>query len=155
MSLLDEAYHLVHDHPGGAAALAARLKKSHGTLCHELTATGSAKLGLMDAKKLSDFTGDLRILQAWAVEAGQMLVPLPTGGSDADECLARLSGAAKEFSDLVAEVSLTMSDGKVSDNELERVRREASELFARVHSLLGALEQRNHDGKPSAERQVP
>lgn len=155
MSLLDEAYHLVHDHPGGAVALAARLKKSHGTLCHELTATGSAKLGLLDAKKLTDFTGDLRILQAWALESGQMLLPLPGSAGDADECLERLSGAAKEFSDLVAEVSLTMADGKVSDNELERVRREASELFARVHSLMVSLEKRNQAGKPGNERQVP
>ncbi|MFN7881804.1 MAG: phage regulatory CII family protein [bacterium] len=154
MSLLDAAYDVVHEYPGGAAAMAARLNKSPTTLCHELTRTGTAKLGLLDAKKISDFTGDLRILQAWAVEAGQMLVPLPSLDAGSDECLARLSGAAKEFSDLVAEVSTSVADGRVSDNELGCIQREAAELFARVHSLLLAVEQRNHAGKPAAERQV-
>lgn len=155
MSLLDAAYDVVHEYPGGAAALAVRLKKSPTTLCHELTSTGSAKLGLLDAKKISDFSGDLRILQAWAGEAGQMLVPLPGLDNGTDECLARLSGAAKEFSDLVAEVSISMADGAVSDNELTRIRREAAELFAKVHSLLGAVEQRNQAAKPQYVRQVP
>lgn len=154
MSLLDAAYDVVHEHPGGAAVLAVRLKKSPTTLCHELTATGSAKLGLLDAKKISDFTGDLRILQAWAGEAGQMLVPLPGMGGGSDECLAKLSGAAKEFSDLVAEVSISLSDGDVSDNDLARIRREAAELFATVHGLLTAVELRNQAGKPAQERQV-
>ncbi|HBH39882.1 MAG TPA: hypothetical protein DDX06_16015 [Curvibacter sp.] len=155
MSLLDEAYHLVHDHPGGAPALAARLKKNHGTLCHELTATGSAKLGLLDAKKLTDFTGDLRILQAWAMEAGQMLMPLPKDGQPTDECLARVASMAKEFGDLVKEVTHDLGDNQISDNELDRIEREASQLVAAVHHLLASLRQRNQDGKPNAERQVP
>lgn len=154
MSLLDEAYHLVHDFPGGAVGLAARLKKSHGTLCHELTATGSAKLGLMDAKKLTDFTGDLRILQAWAGEAGQMLVPLPVLGDGSDECLARAADAAREFGELLGVVSAGLADGTVSDNELDRVQREATQLFASVHRLLAAVQQRNLAGKPAHERQV-
>lgn len=155
MSLLDAAYHLVHDYPGGAAALAVRLKKNQGTLCHELTATGSAKLGLLDAKKLSDLTGDHRILQAWANEAGQMLVPLPLLGDQGDECLARVSSTAKEFSDLLAAASTGLADGQVSDNEMDRIEREAGELFAAVHSLLQAVRERNQAGKPQHERQVP
>lgn len=155
MSLLDAAYDVVHEYPGGAAALAVRMKKSYTTLCHEVTATGSAKLGLLDAKKISDFSGDMRILQAWAGEAGQMLVPLPVLGDGSDECLARAADAAKEFSDLLGVVSAGLADGTVSDNELDRVQREATQLFAAVHALLASVQQRNLASKPPHERQVP
>lgn len=151
-SILDAAYHVVHDYPGSAPSLAPRLNKSPTTLCHEVTATGTAKLGLLDAVKVSDLSGDLRILQAWATHAGQMLVPLPTLARQSDECLARVSSTAKEFSDLLAAASTSLADGQVSDNELGRIEREAGELFAAVHALMVAVRERNQAGKPESEK---
>jgi len=155
MSLLDSAYDLVHDYPGGAPALGARMKKNATTLSHEVKGEGTAKLGLMDAKKMSDLSGDLRILQAWAVDAGQLLIPLPCVDDPGDQCLAQLSRSAKEFSDLVAEVSTDLADGTISDNELARIEREAGELIANVHALMGAVRQRNQACKPLSQREVP
>jgi hypothetical protein len=98
---------------------------------------------------VTDFSGDLEILQAWATHAGQMLVPLPTLEQQAgDCCLQRLASAAKEFGEFMSEVSLTLADGKVSDNELGRIEREVGEMFATVHATLEALRQRNQAGKP-------
>lgn len=149
-AILDAAYRVVHRYPGGSDSLAPRLtNKSPTTLSHEVKGTGTAKLGLQTAVEVTDFSGDLEILQAWATHAGQMLVPLPTLEQQAgDCCLQRLASAAKEFGEFMSEVSLTLADGKVSDNELGRIEREVGEMFATVHATLEALRQRNQAGKP-------
>ncbi len=153
-TILDAAYHVVHDYPGGSLSLAPRLRKAATTLSHEVAATGTAKFGLLDAVKVTAFAGDLRILQAWALEAGQMLLPLPDLAAQSDESLAHVAAAAKEFSDLVATAAETLTDGRVSDNEMDRLEREASELFAAVHGLLKSLRDRYHAGKPLHERRA-
>ena len=63
-TLLDHAYNLARAYPGGAAALALRMRKNATTLSHELRGEGTAKLGLEDAAALTALSGDLRIL-AW------------------------------------------------------------------------------------------
>lgn len=59
MNPLDAAYNLVRDYPGGASSLAPRLDKNPSVLSHEVTATGSAKLGLLTAIKITELSGDL------------------------------------------------------------------------------------------------
>lgn len=156
MSLLDVAYNVVHDYPGGARSLAPRLSKNPTTLCHELTATGTAKLGLLDAKKITDMSGDLRILQAWATEASQMLVPLPTiDMAPGDDCLVRLADVAREFSETCSEVTKSLAgDGNVSDNELQLIDREIGEQIASLHALREALARNNQAAKPAHLRRA-
>lgn len=148
MSLRDAAFNTVHDYPGGSVSLAPRLGKSATSLSHELTGTGTAKLGLLDAEKITILTGDLRILEAFATDCGQMLVPLP----DAivlmgDDCMLRLADTAREFGDLCKEVGGDLVDGKISDNELRRIDKECGELIASLHALRESLARRNADGK--------
>ena len=93
MHLRDVAFNVVHDSPGGAVSLAPRLGKSHTTLAHELNGTGTAKLGLMDAEKITLLLGDMRILQAYAANCGQMLVPLPDAAVlQGDDCSTSARG---------------------------------------------------------------
>ena len=149
MNLRDAAYNTVHDYAGGAASLAPRMGKSVSVLSHEVTGTGTAKLGLLDAEKITHLTGDLRILEAFATNCGQMLVPLPHAVDvDADDCMLRLAATVKEFSDLCTEVAGDLKDSQISDNELARVDRECGELIASIHSLREALARRNQAGKP-------
>ena len=49
--VMDAAFNVVHDYPGGAAALSERLGKGRSALPHEVKGDGSAKLGLKDAVK--------------------------------------------------------------------------------------------------------
>lgn len=148
MNLLDAAYNVVHDYPGGSQSLAPRMGKSATTLSHEVTATGTAKLGLLDAAKITQLTGDLRVLAAFAANAGQMLVPLPTGPTtDADDCMVRLADTAREFGDLCREVAGDLADGSISDNELERIDTECGQLIASVHALRVALGTRHQADK--------
>lgn len=148
MNLLDAAYNVVHDYPGGADSLAPRLVKRGTYLSAEVSATGTAKLGLLDAEKITQLTGDLRILQAFNTNCGQMMVPLPQAVDlDTDDCMLRLAASAKEFGDFCTEVASDLSDGKITDNELGRIDKECGELIASVHALREALQKRNQVGK--------
>ncbi len=150
MNLLDAAYNVVHDYPGGSHSLAPRMGKSSTTLSHEVAADGTAKLGLLDAEKITALSGDLRILEAFATNAGQMIVPLPcVDTSLSDDCMLRLAAAAKEFGDMCTEAATSLQDGRITDNELARFDRECGELIASVHSLREALERRNQASKPA------
>lgn len=148
MNLRDVAYNLVHDYPGGASSLAPRVGKNAVTLSHELHGTGIAKLGLLDAEKITELTGDLRILQAFAANCGQMLMPLPgddlSAGSD---CMLRLAATVQGFGSMCAEVGISLVDDTISDNELARIDRECGQLIAKLHALRVSLAQRNQCGK--------
>lgn len=153
MDLRDVAANVVHDYPGGAPSLAPRVGKNATTLAHEVNGTGAAKLGLLDAEKITLRTGDLRILQAFALNCGQMLVPLPeVEGADIDDCMIRLANTAREFGDLCTEVAGDLADGAISDNELSRIDRECGELISSLRILREALARRNLAGKPGELR---
>lgn len=153
MDLRDVAANVVHDYPGGAPSLAPRVGKNATTLAHELNGTGAAKLGLLDAEKITLRTGDLRILQAFALNCGQMLVPLPEAeGDGVDDCMIRLANTAREFGDLCTEVAGDLADGAISDNELSRIDRECGDLMSSLRILREALARRNLAGKPGGVR---
>lgn len=148
MSLIDAAFNVVHDYPGGAMSLGPRVGKSTTTLSAEVAGSGSAKFGLVDALKVTQLTGDLRILQAFALACGQMLVPLPNDYvvSDDASTLALLARMSKEFGDVVVQVAVNLNDGVVTDNGLRKVVREAGELIAVVHAVCVSMQARNASG---------
>lgn len=148
MTPLDAAYHVVHDYPGGATALAARLGKRNVTLCQELTATGSAKLGLMDALKITHLTGDYRILHAFAEACGHMVVPLPSIDAPNADLLRVLADSSRDFAQLCREVCDAAADGRISDNEMRRVELARASLMAHLAALGEAVRAINESGKP-------
>lgn len=155
MNLRDAAYLLVHAYPGGAESLAPRMGKSATTLSHEVKGTGTAKVGLLDAELMTEMTGNLGILTAWATNAGQMLVPLPESISAAGgDCMLRLGDSAREFGELCREVAADLADGAITDNELARIDKECGALIASLHALRESLAARNQAGKPAAVRSV-
>lgn len=141
--LRDVAYNVVHDYPGGAESLGHRIGKSGTTLSHEVNGTGTAKFGLLDAEKVTQRTGDLRILVAFAGNFGQILVPLPDVLLPSDDCLLRLSDSAREFGELCGEVARDLSDGVISDNEMARIDKDCGQLIASVYALRESLAARN------------
>jgi hypothetical protein len=149
MNLLDAAYHVAHDSPGGVPSLAPRLGKSTTALYHELKGVGTAKLGLIDAERITDMTGDMRILEVFAANMGQMLVPLPDARISTDDCMVRLGAVTSVFGELCHEVASDLMDGSISDNELKRINEDCGLLIAKLHGLQAAIEQRNQDGKPA------
>lgn len=155
MQLLDTAYNVVHDYPGGAPSLAPRLGKSPHSLNHEIAARGTAKLGLVDACKITQLTGDMRILFAFAEVNGHMCVPLPGTPATADSDVMRaLAESSREFAELCSEVCKDLADGRISDNELARIEQARSELIAQLAHLGDAIRALNEAHKP-AHAKVP
>lgn len=155
MQLLDAAYHTVHDYPGGAPSLAPRLGKSPHTLNHEVTGSGSAKLGLADAAKICNLTGDYRVLHAFAEACGHLCVPLPTLEQQVSgDVLMHLAASSTDFAELCSEVCRSAADGRISDNELESVELARAELLAQLARLGESIRQLNLAGKPAHLRQA-
>ena len=145
MSVTDAALNVAEDFAGGASALARAIDKNHWTFLHELKGAGAAKLGLATAVKMTRRTDDLRILQAFAAECGQMCVPLPDAlEHSSDECMMAVSAMVRESSDVCQEICKSLGDdGVITDNELARIQRECGELVAAVNRLLSAATARN------------
>ena len=151
MDVMTAAFNLVHDHPGGAEALAQRMGKAGSTLSHEVSPQHPhAKLGLVDAVKATLITGNLAILNAFAAECGCIAVPVESGVVTDADTLQALAKLAREFGDVVSEVSGAMSDGGVSANELARVEREAGELLQSLQGVLLVLRRAHRDGTAPA-----
>lgn len=136
MNITLAAFHLVHDHPGGAVALGPMMGKNPATLSHEVNPQyPTAKLGIEDAVKLTQLTGDLRILNSFAAQAECMVVPLrDAGGTDGG--IQAVADLAREFSELVQAFTDAVRDDRVTGNELKRVEAEASHLVACVQRAV-------------------
>ena len=155
MNVLTAAFNLVHDYPGGATALAPLLGKSASTLSHEVDPNyPTAKLGLADALKLTMLSKDRTVLNAFAMACHCMVLPLPAcaDGVD-DDTFKGVTRMAREFAEVIGQISEVTADGRVSDNELRRVESEAAELVSAVQMVLTALRARNEAGKPKSERE--
>lgn len=152
-AVLDAAFNLVHDYPGGAECLGPRIKKAPTTLSHEVKRTGTAKLGLEDAVKLSVLSDNRAILNAFASVCGCLVLPMPCVASGLDT-FHGLADAAREFSEFVASVADAAADGQVTGNELALVDRDLSELVARVQAIRATLAAIHEAGKPAFAQAV-
>lgn len=150
MNLLDAARRLAKGYPGGIDALAQRMGKAPDTLRHELAGARGYKLGAEDLEEmtllaLGAHTPNAMVaLATMNANCGQMAIPLPQtlAGSD-DDCMRQVAGVAKEFSDLVQQVSSRAADGEISANDLVVIDKELSELVASVHGLRESLGRRH------------
>jgi hypothetical protein len=150
MNALDAAYHVVHDYPGGAESLGPRLKKGSTVLSAEVAGRGTAKFGLSDAVKVTQMTGDYRILHAFAEAVGQMCIPLPGCLADTgDDVLLALGETSREFSELCREVCQDVATGVFTDNALDRFELERGKLMADLHHLGEAFRAKNLAAKPA------
>ena len=155
MNVQTAAFNLVHDYPGGATALAPLLGKSASTLSHEVDPNyPTAKIGLADALKLTLLTKDRGILNSFALASHCMVLPLPAcaDGID-DDTFKGVTRMAREFAEVIGQISEVTADGAVTDNELRRVEGEAAELMSAVQAVLIALRVRNEAAKPQSMRE--
>ena len=161
MYLLDSAFNLVNDYPGGAASLAPRMtvrdkvsgqeiKKSASTLAHEVRAQGTAKLGWLDLVKMVDLSNDDGPLLAWARHRRLGVYPLPEGfdpDSGTGQTLAQLLNS---LSALVASVTAADADGVITANELIDADRKFGELSAIGLEMLKGMQRKHEASLPAA-----
>ena len=140
MNVIDAAYAVVHDYPGGSVALAPRMGMSHAILRGKVNANDTGHhLTVAESVRMQHMTGDHRILFAEADELGYMLVHIPS--IDADDFAVEALRTVKEFGDFIGKCGDVLADGKVTRNELKQVERELIEAMAhitRLHQLIAA-----------------
>lgn len=147
-AVLDAAYQLVRDYPGGTESLGPRIPKNATTLRHEVNGTGSAKFALVDAVTVTVLSKDLRILNAFAAECDCLVLPMPAALASDSSAMQRVATLAREFGDVVGEVTEAAADGAISANELGRIRSEWADLVAAGQALLSHLEAKHAQGFP-------
>jgi hypothetical protein len=146
-TLLDEAYHVVHGYPGGARSLAPRLRKSEAQLCHEVSGTGAAKFGLVDAANITSLSGDLRILNAFAAHCGCMVLPMPHSDGSSD-VLHQVAATSRDFANLVAHIVDAEADHAITGNELAEAERLWGVLVSQGQAVIGLLRAQHEAGVP-------
>lgn len=150
MKTVDAAYHVVHDYPGGALALAPRLGKHSSSLNNEVNppaarAPGAPmpKLGIVDVIKITQLTSDPRIVAAFNEECGfcpPLLLPVDcvTEGSLQD-LLQRGADLSKKIAETFSEFQESIADDKVTPVELERFENDSLKAIAAIATLAKCM----------------
>lgn len=147
MSVLDSVRRLCRRYPGGVEAVAQRLGKSPATLRHELAGAPGYKLGVVDMEEV------LLIAKGARVDAFMEPLDVLANSLDGDDSavpeistavLDAMGRTSKEFADLCARTSEALhGDGRISDNELRDIEREAAELMSALRTLRQAAAANN------------
>lgn len=143
MNVLDAAYAVVHDYPGGSESLAPRMGgMSPAILRNKVNPKNSTHhLTLVEASRVTGLTGDLRILHAFAAENGRVLIT-PAFGEDVSD-MAVLEVVAAMWSrngDLGTAVHHALADGVLTQTELGVIRDAAYRVQQNLAALVGRLE---------------
>ena len=139
MNVLDAAYAIGHDYPGGARALGPRLGMTGKMLANKLNPFDvNHKVMLSEAMQMQVLTGDHRILMAMADELGYVAIPAPGCVSD-DDVSHALAAMCAEFGDYLRKVDESMRDGKVTSSERRGLEKELAEMIASATHLQSVL----------------
>lgn len=148
MSVQDAIWHTVHNYPGGAAALAARMGLPAGTLNHKANPNNHTHHMRPDELvALQHFSGDVAVLMAMASALGYTVTratPDQSGGSP----VAAMARFQVEVADLVRAVGepvermATDPAAAVTGNEVRRADYHAQETQAAMSHMVGTLRAR-------------
>lgn len=137
MDVQTAAANVAEDYPGGARALAVAIDRNPITLSHELNGTGTAKLGLRTAVKMTIRARDPRILNAFAAECGYIVLPLPeTMMVEGDAAVQLVGDAMREFNDVAQAFIAGAADQHWTGNEVADLERQWGELVAAGQRML-------------------
>jgi hypothetical protein len=139
MNITDAAYNTVHDYPGGASALAARMGiKSPAVLNSKVNPnTETHHLTLAEASKLMALTGDFRILQALSAEHEKVAIDLPEIPECRDMSLTdKVLCIGMKGGDVMSLFREIMADGRITQGEVQ----DMSKVIHQMHVALAELD---------------
>lgn len=127
---------------GGLRGMAEELGKGYSTLANELNPNNIErhKLGLQDAIRIMELTGDLRPLERISSRLGQVMVNIPADLPDQTDALKSLAEMAKESGEAITALSAALADGELTRAERKEIATEAWEAaraFLAVYQNLG------------------
>lgn len=150
----------VNAYPGGRPAVGTRLDgaKKDEVLRKELGGWPGHKLGAVDALAVAVMCCELGTPHCYdypayvAQECGGKFVPLDGAGARTSSPVEKVATLVRETSDVTTLVIDSMSDGKISDNELAQIECEIAEAEEVLRKLRTAARAVNAAGKPAAAR---
>lgn len=153
MDVITAAQNVAEDYAGhggrGARGLAVDIDKNPVSFSHELHETGTAKLGLRTAVKMTIRARDPRILNAFAAECGFMVLPLPeTMMVEGDAAVQLVGEAMSEFNDVAQAFIAGAADQNWTGNEVGELERQAGELIAAVQRIVKHAKAAHEASKP-------
>lgn len=123
MNSIAAAYATVHDYKGGSESLGPLVGISPAVLRNKVNPNNDTHhLTFAEARKIADMTGDFRMLQAWAHEAGFLLVKAPEGGSCDMAVLEQVVGLGVANGQFMQTIHSALADGRVDQGELNAIR---------------------------------
>lgn len=141
MDVLDAAFLIAQETPGGVAALAARMGVSANTLQHKLNPNNTTHhLTLKEAVALQVVSGLPYVLHAMAAQLDHTCLRArpDVAQGDAWEAFRFVQQAMGDFTAAAAD-ALRPERGAVSANALRRVEHEANELMAGITALVNTV----------------
>ena len=100
-----------------------------------------AKLGILDLIPLLRATGELGPLYYINQALGLVAFPMPAGSADRSGLLAKVAEATREFGEMMTELSVSLADGKLTEDERKRCIKETYEAYQALAALYALLEQ--------------
>lgn len=133
--VLIAAQQLGHAH--NMSALARALGKGATVMANKLNPDcDHHHLTLGEAVAITDLTDDDRILQAWALSRGQMLVSVPTGAVCDEDLMELVLLAQCVFGRLMGAIHEARSDGVIDALEHGQIERVGIETAEHVMNLI-------------------
>lgn len=123
MNSIAAAYATVHDYKGGSESLGPLVGISPAVLRNKVNPNNETHhLTFAEARRLADMTGDFRMLQAWAHEAGFLLVKAPEGNACDMAVLEQVVGLGVASGQFMQTIHSALADGRVEPHELQAIR---------------------------------
>lgn len=141
--IADALFHLVHDYPGGAPALAPRMGIAASTLLSMANPnTTSHEWPLKRFTQAMVFAKDVRPLESMCAEFGGVFVSMGQFGDIPQRrVLKEAQRLSKEFGDVHVKLAEILKDGRVRPREAAQLRREILEVQQAAAALMRAVEQ--------------
>jgi len=145
MNTTDAAYHTVHDYPGGSESLGPRVGISSAVLRNKVNVRTPREekrhhLTFEEAQRIVAFTGDTRMLQAWAHAEGYLLVKAPDGATESDmSVLESVTGSVMEHGGFIGSIHASLVDGHLSPDEMNGIEAAAKKAMTAIVTLLNRL----------------
>lgn len=142
MNVQDAFYHTVHDYKGGTAELANRMGMSGAILLNKADPNKEHNKPLLkDADMVMGLTGDFRILDAMAAAHGRVVIKAPEPGESCDAAILELMAHSwKSHGDVGMNVHEVLADGKVTPQEIPKVRAAIYRAMQSMNEMLMRLE---------------
>ncbi|AET91067.1 gp14 [Burkholderia sp. YI23] len=146
MNTQQAAHAVAHDFAHNTDTLATLMGLSSGAILRNKvvlnrTPENRNHITLAEAVRMTEITGDNRIVEAWARELGMALVKIPLPENCADQDVIDLMAKSlATHGDVGTEIVKTLEDGRVERHEAKKVAERAFAHIVTVVSLASRIE---------------